>query len=121
MARAVSPELPVILKTYDLVLWSCRHIAKFPRSYRFTLGERLERRLYGLLETPLKAKYTWDKTALLQAVNLDLELARFQFRLAYDLHCLNADSYGFAAQSVNEIGKMVGGWLRSLGHRRNAA
>ena len=40
-----SGELLVIDRTYELVLWSCRHIAGFPRSHRFTLGERMARRL----------------------------------------------------------------------------
>jgi hypothetical protein len=44
-----SQELPVIRKTYDLVLWACRHTSRFPRQHRFVLGERLERRLYDLL------------------------------------------------------------------------
>jgi len=35
------PEMVVITKFYDLVLWSCNHIARFPRSHRFTLGERI--------------------------------------------------------------------------------
>jgi hypothetical protein len=40
----------LITKVYDLVVWSCRHVAKFPRSHRFTLGDRLEVRLYEVLE-----------------------------------------------------------------------
>ena len=35
--RGAPTELPVILKTYDLVAWSCLHLAKFPQSFRFTL------------------------------------------------------------------------------------
>ena len=51
-------ELTVITKTYDLILWSCHHTSKFPRNHRFVLGERIERNLYDLLETLLRAKYT---------------------------------------------------------------
>ena len=36
-------ELIVITKTYDLILWSCRHTSRFPRNHRFVLGERIER------------------------------------------------------------------------------
>lgn len=43
-------ELVVIRKTYDLILWSCNHTGKFPRSHRFVLRERIERKLYDLLE-----------------------------------------------------------------------
>jgi len=106
-------ELPLIQKTYDLLLWLTNHVVKFPRSHKFSLGDRLERHLYGVLEGLLRAKYTRDRVELLQAVNLDLEILRFQLRLARDLKCLPLDSYGFAIQLTNEIGKMVGGWLKS--------
>ena len=34
-------------------------------------------------------------------------------RLAKDLQCLKVESYGFAAKAIDEIGRLVGGWLRS--------
>ena len=43
-------ELTVITKTYDQILWSCKHTSRFPRQHRFVLGERIERQLYDLLE-----------------------------------------------------------------------
>jgi hypothetical protein len=49
--KTKSEELIVITKTYDLILWSCNHTARFPRSHRFVLGERIERKLYDLLES----------------------------------------------------------------------
>jgi hypothetical protein len=113
MPQDAGGELLVISKAYDLVLWSCRHIGKFPRSHRFTLGDRLEQRLYDMLEQLVRARYTRERAPLLRSVNLDLELLRFQFRLAKDLHCLSVDSYGHAARTVNEIGQMIGGWLKT--------
>jgi hypothetical protein len=104
--------MAVIAKTYDLVIWSCKHIAKFTRSYRFTLGDRLERQLYQVLEKLLRAKYSRERAAILREVNLELEVLRFQFRMAKDLKCLSLDSYGYAARTVNEVGQMVGGWIK---------
>jgi hypothetical protein len=34
-------------------------------------------------------------------------------RLAKDLHCLKVHSYGFVSKAIDEIGRLVGGWLRS--------
>jgi hypothetical protein len=93
-----------ITKTYDLILWSCHHTSRFPRHHRFVLGERLERRLYELLETLVQAKYTRERQALLRQANLSLEVLRLQMRLAKDLQCLKVQSYGFAGQAVNEAG-----------------
>ena len=68
-------------ETYDLILWSCNHTGRFPRQHRFVLGERLERTLYDLLETLIRAKYSRDRKSLLDEANLKLEILRFQVRL----------------------------------------
>ena len=97
----------------DLILWSCNHTSRFPRNHRFVLGERIERNLYNLLETLIAAKYTKSRQRLLEEANLSLEVLRFQMRLAKDLQCLKVESYVFAARSIDEIGRLIGGWLRS--------
>lgn len=111
--RRKDEELVVITKTYDLILWSCNHTGKFPRNHRFVLGERIERKLYDLLETLIEAKYSRVRLSLLQRANLQLEILRFQMRLAKDLQCLKVDSYGFATKAIDDIGKLIGGWLKS--------
>jgi hypothetical protein len=90
-------ELTVITKMYDLILWAYNHTSRFPRNYRFVLGERIERNLYNLLETLIAAKYTKNRQRLLEDANLALEVLRFQMRLAKDLQCLKVESYTFAA------------------------
>jgi hypothetical protein len=106
-------ELKVITRTYDLVKWSCQHTPRFPRSHRFVPGERIERRLYDLLETLIQARYTRDRQGLLRQANFSLEVLRFQMRLAHDLQCLRTNSYDFATRSLQEIGATVGGWLKA--------
>src|SRR5438445_11621534 len=93
-------DLQVIAATYDLVLWSCRHVARFPRSHRFTLGERIERRLYDLLELLIQARYTRQRGELLRQANLTLEVLRHQVRLAHELQCLRTGSYEHASREL---------------------
>ena len=115
MADSKHDELIVITKTYDLVLWSCNHTSKFPRNHRFVLGERIERNLYELLEILIRARYNRQRRELLDQANLVLEILRFQIRLAKDLQCLKVESYGFAAKAIDEIGRLIGGWLKTGG------
>ena len=105
-------ELPIIRAFYDFVLWLTPKIAKFPRNHRFVLGERMERQLYNILENLIRAKYTRDRKPILDRVNVDLEVLRFQVRLAKDLHCLPVKSYGLAAEQLVDVGRQVGGWHR---------
>jgi hypothetical protein len=68
-----------------------------------------------LLETLIATKYTKNRHRLLEEANLSLEFLRFQMRLAKDLQCLKVESYAFASKAIDEIGRPVGGWLRSRG------
>jgi hypothetical protein len=110
-------ELEVIAKTYDLILRSCHHTSKFPRNHRFVLGERIERNLYDLLETLIRAKYNRNRHKFLEQANLVLKILRFQMRLAKDLQCFKVESYGFAAKAIEEIG----GWPKSSGSKARSA
>ena len=112
MTTRNSDELLVIVKTYDLILWSSNHTSRFPRNHRFVLGERIETAMYDLLEMLIQAKYTRENKAILDAANLKLEILRFQMRLAKDLQCIKLNSYEFASKAIDEIGRLVGGWTR---------
>ena len=113
-------ELDVINNAYELVVWTSQHLEKFPKTYRFTLAERVGNRLYEVLEILIEAKYTSSPKELLKRVNLHLEVLRFQFRLAKDLRCWSIDHYGSGCRKVDEVGRLVGGWLKS-GRRTEGA
>ena len=107
-----SEELPVIRAYYELILWLMPKIGKFSREHRFTLGQRMEHLQYEILEKLIRARFTRDRRGILESVNIDLEVSRFQIRLARDLNCLSLKSYGTAAHQLIDIGKQVGGWMR---------
>ena len=44
-------EIPVILKLYDLILWTLNHTAKFPRHHRYSLGTKIESTLLNPCKT----------------------------------------------------------------------
>jgi len=110
-------ELIIIEKTHELLVWTLKHIEKFPRSHRYGVGLRLEQRITDVLEHLLRAKYSRDRLSELQQVNLELELMRSLFRAVKDLGCLSIESYGSAARFVNEIGKLLGGWMKQCDAR----
>ena len=54
-------ELPIIQMTYDLILWYIPILNRLPRNHRFTLGDRIIARLYGLLDELILARYAKEK------------------------------------------------------------
>ena len=105
-------ELTVITKTYDFIVWMVNHTSRFPRHHRHVLGSRIEQLLYDILDLLITAKFTKQRRPPLEATNRKLETLRFLLRLAKDMQCLQLQSYGFGTKAVDEIGRLVGGWLK---------
>jgi hypothetical protein len=109
-----SVETPVaVLRAYDLALWLIRKVEKFPRSFRFSVGDRVIARALDLLETLAEAAYSSDKGALLERGNRTVNSLRMLLRLTADLQLLTADSQEFASTRLEEIGRMIGGWRKT--------
>ena len=120
-STARRPEvMQVIPRTYDLVLWLIPRLKEFPREQRFLLGDRIQTGAMDLLSLLIEANYTARKEDLLRQANLELEKTRYLLRMASDLHYLNGRRYEFAAATVTEIGRMIGGWIQATRSRAGA-
>jgi hypothetical protein len=103
----------VVGKTYDFVLWLLPKVEGFPRHHRFTVGERLTNHGLDLLTVLVEAAYSRRKTDLLQEARRKVNTTRYLLRMAKDLKLLSIKSYGFSAEKLDEIGRMVGGWSKA--------
>lgn len=108
---------PVVTKMRDLLTWLLERVAGFPRSYRFVLGERIGNLALDVLEKLLEATYSAQKRAVLQRANLDLEKLRHLLRSAFELKCINIRQYEYVAYEIDEVGRMVGGWIKQQGEK----
>ena len=106
----------IVQKAYDLLLSAVPVLNKFPRSQKFTLADRIQNGLTDLLEELVRAYYSPPdaKKALLAQVNIRLEILRHYFRLCYDLGLYSSLKYKDFAERLDEIGRMTGGWLKSI-------
>jgi len=104
----------VVEKTFEFLLWLFPKVEKFPRSFRFSVGDRAVTLGLDLLQSLVEAAYSAEKGELLQTANRRANALRYVMPLAKDLRLLAIDSYAFAAGRLEEIGRMIGGWQRSL-------
>jgi len=114
MHKKANDDTPlVVAKAYDFVLWLLPKVETFNRAYRFTIGERLTGHGLDLMNTLVEAAYSREKETLLQDANRKINSIRYLLRLAKDLKLMTIDSYGFSAERLDEIGRMVGGWRKA--------
>jgi hypothetical protein len=109
-ARAGGPALEAM---YQLLLWLIPTLEKFPRSQKFLLGDRLQNEALAVLDDLISATYTREREPHLRAANLGLEKMRFGVRLSKDLRHLDLKAYEHAARAIDEVGRMVGGWIKT--------
>jgi hypothetical protein len=109
-ARRTGPALEA---HFQFLLWLIPAVERFPRSQKFLLGDRIQMTALDVLESLIEATYTRDRRAHLARANLGIEKLRFYFRLATDLRFLDGRRCEHAARSLDETGRLIGGWLKT--------
>jgi hypothetical protein len=105
-------ESPIFSRTYDLLLWLIPLTVKFPRSQRFVLAEAVQRTALLLHEQLIEAASAEAPRPVLRQADVTLTKLRFYLRLCQDLKLISLDQYEYASKIVNEIGRLLGGWLK---------
>ena len=112
--------LPAVQKAYDLNRWLLPHLAKLPRAYKFTLGDRLQVTALDLCLALVEAGHASAKDRPLYRADRLLDQLRILLRLAHDLGLFPAQRYEHAAERVAELGRMLGGWKKRAAAKRVA-
>jgi hypothetical protein len=97
---------------FQFMQWLFPAIARFPRSQKLLLTDRIQSIALDILESLVEATYTREKKAHLVRANLGIEKLRFLFRLAVELRYIDTKRYEHAARSIDDVGRQVGGWLK---------
>ena len=108
-------EIPILKKSYDLYKLFHEYRRVVPKQDRYTVWERSENTLLDMLECFLEAGYTkqGNKHMLLEKGSTKLNLLRFLIRLMKDTKSLDTKKYLTLQVFIDEIGRMLGGWIRS--------
>ena len=110
-------QVPVVLKLYETYRVLHGFILKFPKVQRYTLGQSLQDNCLRLLETVIMASQE-EKSAVkierLKQASGRLELLRLLVRLASDTDSLTQKQYLVLQTDLQEVGKMIGGWLKFI-------
>lgn len=106
----------IVLKCYDLLKEMIPVLSKFPRDQKFLVGDRIQNIISDVMETLIEAYYinAEEKKAKLLSVNVEIEKLRYYIRLCYDSGYFNSFKYKEIIEKINEIGRMAGGWIKSL-------
>ena len=103
---------PALEKTYQFLVWLVPVVDAFPQRQKYLLGHRIENTALDTLEGLIEATYSRNRGSILATVNVRLSKLRFLFRLATELRLIDRRRYEHAARSIDDIGRLVGGWMK---------
>jgi len=105
-------NLKIFQKVFDFTVWMLNHTNKFPKSHRFSLAIRIENLLLEMLEQIIIANRQREKLSFLIKIDEKLSVLRILCRLAYTMKFIAINSYEYACKEIDEIGKMLGAWIK---------
>ncbi len=108
-------DAPVFQLTFDLLKDYHLLRLKFPKTEKYTLGERIEDQLLAALiqiTEAGRAKKEYKITPIDQAI-AKTETAVILFRLANEMKLVMGKQYVDIQERLHRAGQMLGGWRRS--------
>lgn len=107
-------ESPIFTRTYDLLRWLIPVTVKFPRQHRFVLAQAVQKTSLELQERLIEAGLSSQPASVLHQADVSLTKLRFYLRLCRDLELISLGQYKHVARMVNEIGRLLGGWMKKV-------
>jgi 23S rRNA-intervening sequence protein len=111
-------DIPLFHKVYDLYKLLHSYHEKIPKSQRYTLWQRCENTSLSLLEQLIGTSHLQgaERVKILHTMSQSVDLLKVLIRLAQETNTITPTQYVAVQTYLQEIGKMVGGWLKSVAH-----
>lgn len=120
MATQLRPvfDIPIFHKIYDLYKLLHSYQQKIPKSERYTLWLKCENTTLALLESLIETNHKAGNERLhcLHLISNKLDLLKVLIRMAKDIQIIDSKQYLDIQMPIQEIGKMIGGWIKSVPH-----
>jgi hypothetical protein len=112
----IKNEISIVHKIIELYKLFNEYLKSFPRSKKYTLGEKIENLIIELLVITLKSAYLSKdkKLPLLNKIDNRIFILKTLIRLAKETKSLDTKKYIILEEKLQEIGKMLGGWMKSI-------
>lgn len=113
----MAEELKILQKIFDMMEYGYAALAQYPKSEKFALVTDIKRSMDTMLERAIEAQKKYYKKTTLQELDVEVMKLKAYLRLSQNLGFLPMKKYEIWSEKVVEIGKMLGGWLKSVNQK----
>ena len=109
-------DIPLFHKAYDLYKLLHIYQCRIPKGQRYTLWLKCENTALLLIETILQIGHSRDeeRVARLYELSCHIDLIKVFIRLSEETKLIDSKQYQEIQTILQEIGRMVGGWIKSV-------
>lgn len=109
-------KIPILAKLSETYTEWQNMFQVMPRVSRYTLGSKIDELFLELLQIILFASYTKgkEKLAAVTKASIKLDAIKFFLQLGWQSKLLQNMGYVKISESLHEVGRMLGGWIKSL-------
>lgn len=109
-------DIPIFGRVYEFYKLLYLSLKFFPKKDRYSLGQKLDTLTLTVFELVIMAGTSGQdkKLPILEKSIVSLDLLKVLLRLSKDVEALDNKKYLQLEQSLQEIGRMLGGWKRSV-------
>lgn len=115
----MADELKILQKIFDMMEYGYAALAQYPKSEKFALVADIKRSMDRMLERAIEAQKKYYKKTTLQELDVEIMKLKAYLRLSKNLGFLPMKKYEIWSEKVVEIGKMLGGWLKSVNQQKS--
>ncbi len=109
----VKEDLHIQQKIYDMILYAYPALEQMPKSQKFSLAQDMKHCMNEIMRLTISANKKYTKRTTLQELDVEIASLKVYLRIAHDLKYLDHKKYEVWSRHLVEIGKMVGGWIKS--------
>jgi hypothetical protein len=99
-------------KIRDMIIYNNQMVVKFPKHEKFLMANKIRELGYCVLELCIVCNKKVHKKTTLTELNIAHELLRQFVNLALESRYINYQKHKTASLFVDEVGKMVGAWVK---------
>lgn len=112
-------DIPIFKKSYDFYKTLYIFRTTIPKQDKYVIWQKAEELTIEIIEGIISASYKqkFEKNTVLEQVSLKLNILRTILRLMKDVKTIDNRKYTLLEEPLDEIGRMLGGWIKSLNPR----
>lgn len=118
--KSPKEDLKILQKIFDMMDYAYPALAQFPKSEKFCLVADIKHCMDMLLERCIEAQKKYYKKTTLQEMDVAIAKLKAYIRLAFRMKFLPMKKYEIWSGMLVEIGKMLGGWIKTVNDSKPA-